>query len=278
MAIQWYPGHMFKARREIALAMSAVDMVIEVLDSRLPAASSNPAVPELRRGKPCLRILNKSDLSDPAITRKWLRHLGAETNVKAIELSLKKPLAAKKIIALCRGLVPNRGSIDKPLRVMIMGIPNVGKSSLINFLLGKKLAHVADEPAVTKRELKVTLEKGFLLSDTPGILWPKIEDENSGFRLAMSGAIGRNAMDVEEVALFAAQFLLENYPALLRARYGEMPPDSHLFLEALGKKRNFLREGSGVDLRKTAEFFLKEYRSGQIGRISLESPPSENMP
>lgn len=274
MSIQWYPGHMNKARREIAGAMPAVDVVIEVLDARIPHSSVNPLVSSMREGKPCLRILNKCDLADPEVTALWISSLGKEKETAAIALSMTESSGAKALSRLCRKLVPDRGTALKPLRAMIMGIPNVGKSTLINHLAGRKAAKVANEPAVTREQQQIEIEKGFLLLDTPGLTWPKFENPASGFHLAATGAIGRNAMDAEEVAKFAAEYLIAHYPALVGERYGirDLPGNGHDLLEKIGSLRGCLKPGGSVDMEKAANLFLQEFRSGKIGRISLEKP------
>ena len=222
MSIQWYPGHMNAARKKAAEQMENTDLVIEVLDARLPEASCNPMVEELRlfRQRPCLKILNKVDLADPAATAAWSAYYNAQEGVTAYAMTTKKPGDVAKIPDLCQSLAPHRGVPTKPLRIMIMGIPNVGKSTLMNALLKKKVAKVGDEPAVTKMQQKLYLGKNIILVDTPGMLWPKIALASDGLMLAASHAIGSNALIEDEVAVFLADELLARYPALLTARYG----------------------------------------------------------
>ncbi|MEO6145987.1 MAG: ribosome biogenesis GTPase YlqF [Sulfuriferula sp.] len=276
MAIQWYPGHMTAARKKAAETMAQTDMVIEVVDARLPAASSNPMIAELRlaRQRPCLKILNKSDLADPAATQAWLQFYNAQKGIKAVALSCKKPADVAKIPALCLSLAPHRGTPIKPLRMMIMGIPNVGKSTLMNALLKRRVAKVGDEPAVTKSQQRLVLNDHMTLIDTPGMLWPKIEHERDGLMLAASHAVGRNAVIDEEVATFLADCLVANYPALLQARYGfkldEM--DGVGVIEAIAKRRGYRLKGDEADLEKAALALLQDYRDGSLGRISLETP------
>ena len=272
MAIQWFPGHMNKARREIADAMHGIDLVIEVLDARLPKSSENPMIASLRGGRPCLRILNKSDLADPEVTSMWLRAISKEAGMKAIALSLRTPAEAKIVPSICRQLVPDRGTPLKPLRVMILGIPNVGKSTLINALAGKKIARVADEPAVTRMQQQIGIGKGILIVDTPGITWPKFDSESGGYHLAATGAIGRNAMDPLDVAKHAADYLVAHYPDLLKARHACEFPDGVALLEEIARRRGCLAQGGVLDLDKAAEILLHELRSGKLGRISLEKP------
>jgi len=278
MAVQWYPGHMNKARRIIKESMSDVDLVIEVMDARLPFSSENPMVAELRQHRPCIKILNKSDLADPAITKLWLQHFDKEQGVKAQALSVLDKAKTKNLPGLCRKLLPGRGTAVKPIRVMIMGIPNVGKSTLINTLAGKTLAKVGDEPAVTKEVSKaqhrINLEGGIELSDTPGILWPKIENENSSYRLAVTGAIKNTAIDFEDIALFAADYLIEAYSDRLVERYKlkQCSATGIQLLEDIGRKRGCLRAGGIIDLQRVSEILIHEIRSGALGLLSFETP------
>jgi len=278
MAIQWYPGHMTQARKKAAETMEFIDVVIEVLDARVPEASHNPMIEDMRlfRQRPNLKILNKADLADPDITQAWLQHYNQQEGVKAVALSCKKPGDAKKIPALCQQLAPHRGTHLKPLRMMIMGIPNVGKSTLMNALLNRRIAKVGDEPAVTKSQQRFELSEVMTITDTPGMMWPKIAHESDGYMLAASHAIGRNAVIDEDVALFLADILLESYPALLNARYKTdvSNMDGVDLLETVAKRRGYLLKGGHTDMEKTAMAFLVDYRSGALGRISLESPQS----
>ena len=222
MAIQWFPGHMTAARDKAAETMERMDVVIEVLDARCPEASCNPMIRELRthRQRPCLKLLNKADLADPEATRAWLAFLNRQKGVMAAAISCKRPGDAAKVPALCRQLAPHRGEATKPLRMLIMGVPNVGKSTLMNALVKRRIAAVGDEPAVTKAQQRFDLGPRMTLVDTPGLLWPKIEHDSDGFMLAASHAVGTNAVIEIEVAIFLAGILLERYPAPLAARYG----------------------------------------------------------
>ncbi len=274
MAIQWYPGHMHKARKKIVEAMPKIDLVIEVMDARLPFSSENPLVTELRGDRPCIKILNKSDLADPLVTKAWLDHLEQERGVKALAMTSEKPGQIRKISSICRQLLPGKSQKEKRIRTMIMGIPNVGKSTLINILTGKIIAKVGNEPAVTKAQQKIYLDNGIVLSDTPGILWPKIEDENSGYRLAVTGAIKNTAIEYEDIALYAAGFLLESYPQRVMERYKlkERPISDEQLLDMIGRKRGGLRPGGVVDLHKASEVLIHDLRSGALGRVSMERP------
>ncbi|TCJ13515.1 ribosome biogenesis GTPase YlqF [Parasulfuritortus cantonensis] len=280
MTIQWFPGHMASARKHAAEAMARVDVVIEVLDARLPEASGNPMIAELRkqRQRPCLKVLNKTDLADPAATRAWLAWYDAQANVKAVAISAKKPAEVARLVGLCRQLAPHRSDNTKPLRMMIMGIPNVGKSTIMNALLKRKVAAVGDEPAVTKSQQCLDHGPGLTLTDTPGLMWPKIEHDSDGYMLAAAHAIGRNAVIEEEVAEFLAGLLLARYPERLAERYGIATDglDGHAVVEAVARRRGCLLKGKGggADLEKAALLFLTDFRTGALGRISLETPAS----
>ena len=278
MSIQWFPGHMTSARKKAAETMARIDVVIEVLDARVPEAGSNPLISELRlhRQRPCLKILNKADLADPRTTQLWLDFYNAQKDVKAVALSCKKPGDANKIPDLCAALAPHRNTNLKPLRMMIMGIPNVGKSTLMNALLKRRVAAVGDEPAITKSQQSFDLNSRMTLIDTPGLMWPKIALESDGLMLAASHAIGRNAIIEEEVATFLAEILLAHYPALIAGRYGfdATGMDGTDVIAAIAKQRGYLIKGGIADLEKTAHMLLLDYRSGALGRISLETPAS----
>ena len=207
MAIQWFPGHMNKAKKAIAERAKSVDMVIEMLDARMPASSENPLLAQLSKGKPKLKILNKQDLADPERTKIWLEHYNSRPDTRAIALDSSETGAHGKITQACRAMIPHRQGIDKPLRVLICGIPNVGKSTLINGMIGKKSAKTGNEPGITKAEQRLFLADDFWLYDTPGMLWPKIIVEEGGYNLAAGGAVGRNALDEEEVALELLDYL-----------------------------------------------------------------------
>lgn len=278
MAIQWFPGHMTSARKKAAETMAEVDVVLEVLDARLPQASSNPLIHTLRthRQRPCLKVLNKADLADPDVTRAWIDFYQRQKDVKAVAISAKRPAEVARLPSLCQSLAPHRNDNFKPLRIMIMGIPNVGKSTLLNALVKRRVAAVGDEPAVTKSQQRIILSSRLTLIDTPGLMWPRIEHDADGYLLAASHAIGRNAVIDEEVAVFLAGILLQRYPALLTARYGFETAglDAPGVLEAIARRRGCLLRGRGgePDLEKAATILLTDYRSGALGRISLETP------
>lgn len=266
------------ARKKAAESMEKTDLVIEVLDARLPQASSNPMIEELRkqRQRPCLKLLNKSDLADPAATKAWIEYYSAQKDVHAVALSCKKPADVAKVPGLALRIAPHRGTALKPLRMMIMGIPNVGKSTLMNALLKKRVAAVGDEPAVTKAQQRLYLGNNMVLIDTPGMLWPKIMHPTDGLMLAASHAVGTNAVIEEEVATFLADQLLVHYPQLLSARYGFATEgiDGVSVIEGIAKRRAYRLKGGDLDFEKAAHTLLLDYRSGALGRISLETPQS----
>lgn len=281
MAIQWYPGHMTSARKKAAETMASIDVVIEVLDARLPEASTNPMVRELRlhRQRPCLKVLNKSDLADPVATKAWIDYYSRQEGVKAVAISSKNHGEVARIPALCQRLAPHRNDNIKQLRMMIMGIPNVGKSTLMNALVRRKIAKVGDEPAVTKSQQIHQISVRHSIVDTPGLMWPKIEHPSDGLMLAASHAVGRNAIIDEEVAVFLAGLLLDRYPALLSARYGFSVEgiDAVAVVEGVARRRALLMRGGEPDFEKASLVLLQDYRDGKLGRISLETPETRRQ-
>jgi ribosome biogenesis GTPase A len=275
MSVQWYPGHMTKAMRELGALVPSQDLIIEVLDARLPASSSNPVLTELRGKKPCIKVLSKSDLADPALTAAWLRYFRSQPHVHALTSSTaERNVVRQRIAELSRDAALERGPQKTP-RALIAGVPNVGKSTLINTLMQRAVAAVSDKPAVTKEQKTVILKDGTLLTDSPGVTWPKMEDEHGALRLAFAGSIPDTAIDMLTIAMFGAELLLERYPALLVARYKlKQTPDSPTaLLTEIGKRRGGLRPGGLVDLHKASEILVHEFRAGTLGRITLEQPP-----
>ena len=275
MAIQWFPGHMHLTRKAIAERIKDIDVVIELLDARLPGSSANPMLAELTSGKPALKVLNKQDLADPERTALWLEHYNAQAGVQALPLDASVTAPARVLVQACHTLAPRRGGMAKPMRVLICGIPNVGKSTLINTLKGKRAAKTGDEAGVTKIEQRITIADDFYLYDTPGVLWPRIIVAKSGYNLAASGAIGRNAFDDEEVALELLDYLRQHYAVALEKRFGlsqaaELTDEQ--LLDAIGRKRSALQSGGKVNLQKAAEIVIHEFRTASMGRITLETP------
>lgn len=274
MAINWYPGHMHKAQKEIKEVLPTIDLIIEVLDARIPFSSENPMIREIREDKPLIKVMTKSDLADPVQTQAWLDYFEQQHNVKALALTTEQPSLAKQIPALIKKMLPHRQQSGKQFRAMIMGIPNVGKSTLINTLAGKVIAKVGNEPAVTKAQQRINLGDDIYLSDTPGMLWPKILNENSGYRLAVTGAVKDTAFEHEDIASYAAEYLLWAYPEKLRERYkiDELPELDYEFVEELGRKRGCVRSGGVVDLHKASAILINEIRDGSLGRLTFETP------
>ncbi|HKQ27356.1 MAG TPA: ribosome biogenesis GTPase YlqF [Burkholderiales bacterium] len=280
MSIEWFPGHMAAARKKAAETMAKIDVVVELVDARLPAASSNPLIERLRkaRQRPCLKILNKADLADPEATSAWLRHYGS-ADVKAVALSCKKPGDVAKVPRLAASLVPHRDSPLKPVRMLVMGVPNVGKSTLINALLKRKVAKTGDEPAVTRQQSRFQLDDRTDLIDTPGLMPPAIRHASDGLMLAASHIIGADAYIDEEVGTFLADILLERYPGLVRTRYDVEPAgmDGYRLISEIAARRGYLRKGGKPDYEKAARALMQDYRSGLLGRISLETPQSRAL-
>jgi len=274
MEINWFPGHMHKAKKEIKEILPQIDVVIEVCDARLPFSSENPMITEIRGDKPLIKILNKSDLADPDKTKIWLEYFESQHNVKAIALTTENNATAKMIPALIKKLVPSKDKDGKQINAVIMGIPNVGKSTLINTFVGKAKAKVGNEPAVTKGQQRILLEDDLYLVDTPGMLWPKIANENSGYRLAVSGAVKDTAFDYDDIAYFAAKYLLEAYPERLMERYKleEKPMGEEDLIAAIGRKRGCVRSGGHVDMHKASVILIHEIRGKILGAITFEMP------
>lgn len=279
MSINWFPGHMHKAILEIKKTLPTIDVIIEVLDARIPYSSENPVIAKLRgeasdNPKPLIKLLNKSDLADPDITQAWVDAFERERGVKALAVSTQQPERIRALADLCRKLAPAAASGVGALNALIIGIPNVGKSTIINTLAGRTIAKTGNEPAITKGQQVINLHNGIMLVDTPGILWPKIDNENSGYRLAVTGAIKNTAMNYDDVAFFAIDYFLKNYPELLKLRFklAALPATEVEFLEIVGRQRGCLSAGNVVNIEQISRIVLTEFRDGVLGRISLETP------
>lgn len=277
--INWFPGHMHKAHKEIKEVLPQVDIIIEVVDARIPYSSENPLIANIRENTPCIKVLNKADLADPEITAQWISYFEQEEGIKALAITTSKPEQVHQITKACEQMLPNRLGQDKQIRAMIMGIPNVGKSTIINILADRIIAKTGNEPAVTKNQQRIRLPSGIMLSDTPGFLWPNIINENSGYRLAVTGAIKDTAIEYEDIAYYAAEYLLEHYPARLQERYElEILPNSdHELMEAIALRRGCLRAGGHFDIYKVSTILLNELRSGALGPLSVETPDMANI-
>jgi len=274
MTIHWYPGHMHKANKEIKETLGHIDLVIEVLDARIPFSSQNPLLSSLRGTKPCIKVLTKSDLADADLTKQWQSWLEQEQGVKSLSLTVEQPDKMRQLINLSRKMIAQLPGKRQLFNTMIMGIPNVGKSSLINILANRTIAKTGNEPAVTKAQQRINLAGDFVLFDTPGVLWPKVDNEPGMYRLAVSGAVKDTAYDYDDIAFFAADYLLSAYPDNLIQRYQlkQLPDNELQLIEAIGRKRGCLRAGGRVDLDKASKILLSELRSGKLGKITLETP------
>ncbi len=273
MAIQWFPGHMHKARKEMAKVLPATDVIIELLDARIPYSSENPMLKELRGDKPCLKILTKADLADSKVTQEWVKALRTPT-IDTMAITTSDPDTPAAVKTSIKQLVTSNASRVKPFVAMVVGIPNVGKSTLINQIAGRTVAKTGNEPAITKRQQPISLGDNWVLRDTPGVLWPNVENVNSGYRLAATGAVRDTAMDSADVAMYLIEYLLNTYPQLLSERYDlPMPSDDSLgALDHIGKTRGCLGGGGLVDYDRAGRLLLTEFRAGTLGGITLETP------
>ena len=281
--IQWFPGHMAKTRRAISSNLSLVDAVVEIIDARTPMSSRNPEIDQLTSKKPRIVLLNKCDLADANTTSRWINYFNSE-NVTALAVDCKSGKGLNKLMPTLRSTVlkelmdkrQRSGMTGAPIRLMILGIPNVGKSSLINRLAGSKRTKVEDRPGVTRTKQWVKLQDNNELLDMPGVLWPKFEDQSAAIRLAFTGAISDDILDIETLAMKLLSFLAENYPQSLADRYkvtAEEGDDGLALLEKVGRKRGMVISGGEINTERAAITVLDEFRSGKLGRISLEVPP-----
>jgi ribosome biogenesis GTPase A len=287
VTIQWFPGHMTRARRKIEEKLKMIDVVIELLDARIPMASRNPMLDEIVKQKPRVIILNKSDLADAEITRQWERTLTGDGK-KALSIDSTSGRPIEKIAPVCRELFAEKieaqirkGMIPRSIRALILGIPNVGKSTLINKLAGRSIAATGDKPGVTKAQQWIKTDAGIDLLDTPGILWPKFEDPHVGYLLAVTGAIKEDILHIDDIAFYALKDLIRMYPEALKERYDleQLPEvddqDPHPIVEVMeqiGRRRGCVVSGGKVDLTKASGIILRDLRAGLLGRISLEHP------
>ncbi len=280
MNIQWYPGHMTKTRRQIEADLKQVDAVCEIVDARIPMSSRNPDIDAICGAKPRILVLNRMDLADPAATKRWAAYFRSKgMTVLATDCKTRRGIAdftpaARTACAEKLERDASRG-MNRPLRVMVVGIPNVGKSTIINQISGRKGAKAENRPGVTRGKQWVTVDSGLQLLDTPGILWPKFEDPHVGMMLAYTGAVKEGVLDVEELACFLMELLNRHYPQTLTERYKvEAQPDTPGWelLELAGRKRGYLVSGGEVHTERMAKVLLEEFRSGKLGKFTLEHP------
>lgn len=273
MNIQWFPGHMLETKNQLKGAIAKVDALFEVVDARLPLSSSNPFLERIATGKNRMKVLNKADIADPAQTQAWLDYFKKEMNLTATAIcGTRQQEASDALQTLVTQVDRNKA---RKAKVMVVGIPNTGKSTILNTLAGRKVAKTGNVPAVTRHQQRTSLKGNIDIYDTPGILWPVIEPRQRGLALAASGAISDTAVDYHEIAYFAAQFLLERYPACLVARYpvlNPLPEDAQSLIESVGKARGCLKKGGYVDFQKASQLIIRDLRSGRLGRISFETP------
>jgi len=274
MKIQWFPGHMHKASKEIREKLPEMDLLIEVLDARLPGSSENPMIASIRKDKPCIKIFNKSDLADEDLTRQWQDYYEQDKGIKTLCISREQTDKIKQISSLCRKMISISDARVKEIHAMIVGIPNVGKSTIINILTGRTIAKTGNEAAVTRHQQRIKINDEVVLFDTPGLLWGNIINEHSGYRLAISGAIKDTAFEHDDAAFYLAEYLIKHYPSLLVERYqlSQSPQTELELIESIGRLRGCLRAGGQVELDKACKILINEFRLGTLGNITLENP------
>ncbi|MBD8004000.1 ribosome biogenesis GTPase YlqF [Bacillus norwichensis] len=280
MTIQWFPGHMAKARREVTEKLKLVDIVFELVDARIPVSSANPMLQEIIQQKQRLILLNKADMADPDVTRQWISHFSEEGN-KALAINSQSGRGLNEIIKAAEELLREKrerrkakGLKPRAIRAMIIGIPNVGKSTLINRLAKKNIAKTGNTPGVTRGQQWIKVGKDLELLDTPGILWPKFEDQEIGYKLALTGAIKDSLLNMQDIAVFALRFLEAHYLNNMKKRYqlNEVPEDIVVLFDHIGKLRGCLTSGGEIDYEKTAETVIMDIRSQKLGNITFDMP------
>lgn len=280
MNIQWYPGHMTKTRRQMEADLKLVDAVCEIVDARIPESSRNPDIDAICGQKPRIVILNRMDLADPTATRRWETYYQSG-GLAAVPMDCKSRRGVSGFVPAVQNVLREKiarntaRGMNRPVKIMVVGIPNVGKSTFINQVSGRKGAKAENRPGVTRGKQWVTVDRSLLLLDTPGILWPKFEDPNVGLMLAYTGAVKEDVLDVEELAARLMELLWQRYPQAVKARYGidcELDSPGYALLEAAGKKRGFLLARGEINTERMAKVLLEEFRSGKLGRFTLEEP------
>jgi ribosome biogenesis GTPase A len=280
MTIQWFPGHMAKAKREVSEKLKLIDIVYELVDARIPSSSRNPMIDEIIKNKPRIVLLNKADMADPEATKQWITYF-QEQKIHALAIDSQTGTGIKKIVDLSKDILREKfdkmrakGIKPRAIRALIVGIPNVGKSTLINRLAHRHIAKTGDRPGITKAQQWIKVGKELELLDTPGILWPKFEDENVGLKLATTGAIKDEILNLQDVAVFALNFLKEQYPQRLMERYSltAIPENIVELFDEIGKRRGCLMSGGLIDYDKTSEIVLRDIRTEKLGPLTFETP------
>ncbi|WNS79745.1 ribosome biogenesis GTPase YlqF [Domibacillus sp. DTU_2020_1001157_1_SI_ALB_TIR_016] len=283
MTIQWFPGHMAKARRQVTEKLKLVDIIFELVDARLPLSSRNPMIDEILNQKPRLVILNKEDMADPVMTKEWIAYF-KEKGIEAVSVNSQAGSGLDKIVKAAESILKEkwdrmraRGMKPRAIRAMIVGIPNVGKSTLINRIAKKNIAKTGNMPGVTKAQQWIKTAKNLELLDTPGILWPKFEDPEIGYKLALTGAIKDAILNLQDVAIWGLRFLESEYPSRLQERYGyrELPEDMAVVFEQIGERRGCLSTGGGIDYDKVTDVIIRDVRTTQFGRLTFDIPPQK---
>jgi ribosome biogenesis GTPase A len=278
MTIQWFPGHMAKARREVTEKLKLVDIIFELVDARLPLSSRNPMIDQIIQQKPRLMILNKADMADPSRTSEWINYFN-ERGIRAVAVNSQAGEGMKQIVTAAKEILQEKfdrmkakGIKLRAIRAMIIGIPNVGKSTLINRLAKKNIAKTGNTPGVTKAQQWIKVGKELELLDTPGILWPKFEDEQIGYKLALTGAIKDSILNLQDIAVFALRFLNTYYPKRLKERYGLETIDEPIVeaFDEIGRKRGCLMSGGEIDYDKTSEIIIRDVRMERLGRLTFD--------
>ncbi|WP_050181472.1 ribosome biogenesis GTPase YlqF [Domibacillus robiginosus] len=283
MTIQWFPGHMAKARRQVTEKLKLVDIIFELVDARLPLSSRNPMIDEILNQKPRLVILNKEDMADPVMTKAWIAYF-KERGIDSVSVNSQAGNGLDKIVKAAESILKEkwdrmraRGMKPRAMRAMIVGIPNVGKSTLINRIAKKNIAKTGNMPGVTKAQQWIKTAKNLELLDTPGILWPKFEDPEIGYKLALTGAIKDAILNLQDVAIWGLRFLESEYPSRLQERYGyrELPEDMAAVFEQIGERRGCLSSGGGIDYDKVTDVIIRDVRTMQFGRLTFDVPPQK---
>ncbi|MFT4413544.1 ribosome biogenesis GTPase YlqF [Fredinandcohnia humi] len=284
MTIQWFPGHMAKARRQVTEKLGLIDIVFELVDARIPASSRNPMIDEIISNKPRLLLLNKADMADPKVTKEWISYF-KENGIHALAIDSQAGIGMKQIVTEAKHILQEKfdkmaakGIRPRAVRALIVGIPNVGKSTLINRLAKKNIAQTGDRPGITKAQQWIKVGKEIELLDTPGILWPKFEDQEVGLKLATTGAIKDTILNLQDIAVYALRFLQENYPISLKERYNleDIPNEIVELFDEIGKRRGCMMSGGITDYDKVAELVIREIRTEKLGKLTFEKPQDKS--